>query len=138
MGELQTQADIKLSTQPLVRGQYIEGTIKSGENITVDDNKLVILGFVDNKYVEIKTLTGTDGSSRPVGILAHTVDASAGDKSGEVIYIAGDIQEDAIVLDGSLTLDSVLTGAPSGTTIRQELKSNGFNIYKTQRTEREY
>jgi hypothetical protein len=65
------------------------------------------------KLVPLTNVAATDGTEIPVGLSAQSADEAdiiAGDITGFQLYIkTGRIDEDSIVLENSLTLDSVIT-----------------------------
>ena len=125
--ELPAQITTSLDSRELIINSVVrEVTIISGQNIIVGDLALLVRGPT-GKYQELTGLAAIDGLSRPIAFLAHDADASGGDII-TTVHIEGTVDENRIKLDGVLTLDSVLTGAPAGITIRDALRSQGFRF----------
>lgn len=88
------------------------------------------------KLKPMTVLDNVDSESYPVGLLWNTVDAAdivAGDVANQKLLVGGNIQvdEDKIVLENSLTLESLITAtAGSDRTIRTALISLGITPAK--------
>ncbi len=131
------EPDIVLNTRPLVyEGKTEDVMIQAGQNIT--PSQVSILARADDgTYVELSALDATDGTSRPVALLAHPVDATA-EALETYVYVAGRVNENEISFLNDITLDSNLTGAPTAISIRQALRNAGFRFYTEGSPERDY
>lgn len=87
-----------------------------GENSTYDDVTIpagTLMGKISASQLAVPLASGaSDGSQYPVGILAEDITIAAGDtvEKDISICVAGDVEESKIVLDGSDTLDTVISG----------------------------
>lgn len=66
----------------------------------------------------------SDGSQIPVGILLNTVTIDAGDEISASLVVEGDVWEGGVVLQGSDTLDTII----SGRTIRDRIQADTVGI----------
>lgn len=88
-------------------------TVLSGENLAA--NTVVGRVTASGKIVECD-LGAADGSEVPLGILVNAVDASAGDKAGN-IYIGGEFNRDLLAWHTSFATDLLKDAAFDGTNI---------------------
>ena len=99
-------------------------------NSTYDDFTLPAGTLMGRKHADgyvIPLASGaSDGSQYPVGILAADVVVLAGESfDGEIqLCVAGDVNEDLVLLDGSDTLDTVI----SARTIRDRVAADTVGI----------
>lgn len=89
----------------LIAGEYprVERkiTVASGNNLPAG----TVLGRVtaDGKMVAVDTTLTASGAHTPYAVLAHAVDASAGDAEG-IAYLSGDFNEEALSYGGDDTI----------------------------------
>ncbi len=78
-----------------------------------------------SKWLPLTDVTATDGTQMPRGLMFGTVTTAlivAADVIGQLMYIkTGFINESSIVLENSLTLDTIITGGTVDMTIRDAL-----------------
>jgi hypothetical protein len=83
-------------------------------NSTYDDVQLyagTLMGRVSaTKEVVPCDTTATDGSQYPIGVLAEDRLVAAGDVASLSICVEGDVVKDKIILSGTDTMDTVLSG----------------------------
>ncbi|WP_315751361.1 MULTISPECIES: head decoration protein [unclassified Bradyrhizobium] len=103
MAKYQDEGSFITKTWALGHWRARKVTIKQGQVLA----EATVLGKItaDSKY--IKSLkAATDGSEVPDAILSAAVDATAGDVEA-VVYIAGEFDQDALVLGAGHTLGSL-------------------------------
>jgi len=99
-------------------------------NSTYDDFTLpagTLMGRISGTNKVIPLASGaSDGSKFPVGVLAADVVVLAGESfDGEIsLCVAGDVNEDLVLLDGSDTLDTVI----SDRTLRDRIGADTVGI----------
>ncbi len=137
MDQITQEPDLVLDTRPLVyEGKTEDVTIKLGQNI-VPNQVSILARDADGEYVELTALDATDGTSRPVAVIAHAVDATA-EAIVSHVYVSGRVNESDLSFQNYFTLDSILTGAPTSITIKQALRNAGFKFFTEGSPERDY
>lgn len=110
MGQLITNYD----RTPLVLGDVRTRTVTL-RNITAGEVTLSrgqVLGRnSDGEYV-IEQSTPVDGTQYPKAVLSADTTISASGTATAQVYISGDFNKDALVFDGSDTLDTAVDGQP--------------------------
>jgi len=112
-----SQATINTDTAKLfVFNNRYADVAYDGENDTYDDVVIpagTLMGKISATQKVIPLASGaSDGSQYPVGVLAEDITILAGDTVSKTVSIcvAGDVEESLIVLDGSDTLATVISG----------------------------
>lgn len=85
--------DADVVTQPI--------TVVSGQNLALGS---VVGRITASGKITLCDTAAVDGSQTPVGILVNAVDASGGDKAGD-IYVGGDFNVDALTWHASFSTD---------------------------------
>jgi hypothetical protein len=112
-----------------------DALVRDNETILTDGGRVVDLEQYTvmarnstNKLVPLTSLTATDGTSIPTGLMAQSVAAAeiaAGDVTGVALYVKiGRINEASIILENSLALDNVIVDRDQ--TIRDLLMQMGI------------
>jgi hypothetical protein len=76
-------------------------TVVSGQNLAI---RAVVGRVTASGKIKICDTAAVDGSQTPIGILVNAVDASGGDKAGD-IYVGGDFNVDALTWHASFSTD---------------------------------
>ena len=100
--------------------QYTNG---GGAPVTIPEGKLLGQINASGKVAPLAS-AASDGSQFPVGICAQERIVAAGATVDVTYCVAGDVAEDKVVLDGSDTLATVVTGR----TLRQRIASDTVGI----------
>ncbi len=140
-----TESKLTLETFPWDLGG--EGVIKDDKTIQQDAGRgavdmafltVMVIDAADQKLKPMTVLTDATSESVPVGLLMQTVAAAsivAGDVDDVKLLIGSNkmIDEDKIVLENSLTLESLITVPAGGQrTIRTALQDIGIYPRKSQ------
>lgn len=108
------QLIVNYDRTPLVLGDVRTRTATI-RNITASEVTLSrgqVLGRnSDGEYV-VEQSTPTDGSQYPKAVLSADITIAASETATAQVFISGDFNRDALVLDGTDTLDTAIDGQP--------------------------
>ncbi len=104
--------------------------ITDGTTDFVVGDKFTIAVTASGKYLPV-VAGATDGSLKPVAILAEDADATAGDLTNKNVYIKGEFFENRLTFTGSLDADSVITVNGVSKTIREWFTESDIYIHAT-------
>ena len=103
--------DYDLSKLFLWDNRYENGTINNSGYSDVTYNPGTVLGRVASTgYLVPFDSTASDGSQYVIGVLNDGIIVPAGGKSYVAYCVSGDVAVDQLILNGSDTLDTVVTG----------------------------
>ena len=98
----------------------------TGSDITLYSGTLIGITTADQTIGKVVASAGNDGSQKPQCLVCYDTVIAAGESESVLVGFDGSIYADKIVLDGTDTLDTVIT--QEGISIRAAIQSYNSNI----------